>query len=196
MKENFLKFSHTLTLATIALIALVPPLFFLPSTTEFFEYNKFTAVLILTAAGFLIWSVKMILEKRTVFTRSPLDIPIIFLLIVSAISSFSSIDQSVSFFGAYGRIWPSALTLATIAACFFLISSNLKTKKNVNIVLWILVCATTIASLIAISSYFGAYLPADFAKLRSFNPLGIINRLAILQVITLDRKSTRLNSSH
>ena len=101
MKENFLKLSNTLTVFTIALIALVIPLFFLPTTTEFFEYNKFTAVLILTIVGFLIWSVRMILEKRAIFTRSPLDIPIIILLIVLAISSFASIDQYASFSGTY-----------------------------------------------------------------------------------------------
>lgn len=185
MKENFLKLSHSLIFIALILTGLAIPLFFLPTTSEFFEYNKFGAVLVLTLAGFLIWALKMVLEKRAVFTRTPIDIPIIVLLVVFLISAFSSVDQFVSFFGAHGKIWTSFFTLATLAGLYFLITTNLKSKKQVNTILLVLVGATTIASLVAISSYFGGYLPFDFAKIRSFNTLGIINRLALLQTIII-----------
>ena len=185
MKENFLKFAQSLILILLVLTGVSVPLFFLPTTSEFFEYNKLAAILFLTAAGFIIWAVKMILEKRAVFTRTPLDVPIIILLVVFLISSFSSVDQFVSFFGAHGKIWPSFAAMATIAAIYFLATSNIRNKRQVNIILWALVGATTIGSLIAISSYFGGFLPFDFAKIRSFNTLGIINRLALLQAVII-----------
>lgn len=185
MKENFVKLSHTLIFYLAAASVIVAPLFFLPGTSEFFEFNKFTAILTITVIILLFWSIRMIFEKRTVFTRTPLDIPILLIVAVFLIASFASIDQFISLVGKHGRIWPSFLPITTIAVFYFTITSNLKNRKQVNLILWALVVATTIASIIATVSYFGAYLPFEFAKIRSFNPLGIINRLAVLQAFVI-----------
>lgn len=181
MKDSFLKLSNGILFYLVAACAIVLPLFFIPSTTEFFEYNKLVALMFLAISGFIVWSVKMILEKRTVITRTPLDIPLIVLLGIYFISSYSSLDQFISFFGTHGRIWPSFAPLAIIAAIYFLAVSNLKNRKQVNLILWLLVFAGTIASLVALSSYFGGFLPYDFAQIRSFNTVGVINKLAVLQ---------------
>lgn len=185
MKDSLSKLAQNLILTFAVATAIVFPLFFLPATSEFFEYNKFIAVMVLSLAGLIIWSVKMIIDKRTVITRSPLDIPLIILIIVFAISAFSSIDQFISIFGAQGKIWPSLIPLATLVGMYFITISNIKNRKQVNLILWALVGASTIASMIAISSYFGAFLPFDFAHIRSFNTVGIINKLAILQTIVI-----------
>ncbi len=185
MKENLVKLTQNIVFSLVISAAVFIPLFFLPTTSEFFEYNKFFAVLVVTIFGFLVWSVKMIVEKRTVFSRSPLDIPFIVLGTVLAISAFSSIDQFISTFGLNGRIWPSLIPLITLIAFYFLTVSNLKTRKQVNLILWVLIGATAIASLVAISSYFGAFLPFDFAHIRSFNPIGVINRLAVIQALVI-----------
>lgn len=139
----------------------------------------------ITIVTLLAWAAKMIFEKRAVFTRTPLDIPLIILLSASLIATLTSIDQYISFFGGNGKIWPSFITLATLIALYFAVVSNLKTKKQVHIILWTLSGATTVASIVALSSYFGAFLPFDFAQIRSFNPLGIINRLAHLQAFVI-----------
>lgn len=185
MKDSFLKLSNNIIFVLILASAIVIPLFFLPTTAEFFEYNKFVALLLIAIAGFVVWSARMILEKRTVFTRTPLDVPLILLLGVYFIAAYSSIDQFVSFFGAHGRIWPAFLPLAVLTALYFLVASNLKNRKQVTLVLWGLAFATTVASLITLSSYFGAYLPFEFAQIRSFNTLGLINKLAVLQALVI-----------
>lgn len=185
MKENLVKLTQNVIFSLIIASAIVTPLFFLPTTTEFFEYNKFFAILLITLLGLIIWSVKMVVDKRTVFTRTPLDVPLIILVVVLAVSAFASIDQFVSIFGLNGRIWPSLTPLITLAGLYFLTVSSLKNRKQVNIILWALIGATTIASLVAISSYFGAFLPFDFAHLRSFNTVGVINRLALIQVLVI-----------
>ena len=185
MKENFVKLSQNLILVAVIAASAAAVLLFLPTTSEFFEYNKFTFILIVTVIGLITWSIKMVIEKRTVFTRTPLDIPILILIAVLIVSAFSSIDQFVSFFGTHGRIWPSVFPYITLGALYYLTVTNLKSKKQVTIVLWALVLSTLIAALLAISSYFGAFLPFDFAQLRSFNTLGIVNRLAILESLVL-----------
>ncbi len=185
MKENFLKLSQSIIFSLVVAAAFLTPLFFLPTTSEFFEFNKFTALLILTIASFIVWAVKMIFEKRVVFTRTPLDIPILVILAVYFIAAYSSIDQFISFFGVQGRAWPSFIPLLIIAAFYFVSVATLKTRRQVNTVLWTLVGATTIGALVAITSYFGAFLPFDFAHIRSFNPVGIINRLALLEALVI-----------
>lgn len=185
MKENFLKLSQSLIFALVATAAIAAPLFFLPTTSEFFEFNKYTAILVITIAAVIIWAIRMVFEKRVVFTRTPLDVPLVALLGVFFISSFSSIDQFVSFFGAHGKIWPAFIPLAAVTVLYFVAVSNLKNRKQVTIILWALIGATTLASLIAAMSYFGMFLPFEFAKTRSFNPLGIVNRLAVLQALVI-----------
>ncbi len=185
MKDSIVKFTQSIILALTIAAAVVFPLFFLPTTSEFFEYNKFFAILIITLLGLIVWAAKMIAEKRTVFTRTPLDAPIIVLGIIFFISAFSSIDQYISIYGLSGRIWPSVVPLFVLFGSYFLIVSNIKNRKQVNLIISVLMAATTIASLVAISSYFGAFLPFDFAKLRSFNTVGIINNLAIIQTIVI-----------
>ena len=185
MKENLIKLAENLIFILIALAVLSIPLFFLPTTTEFFEYNKFAALFTLTIAGFLLWSLKMVLQGRAVFTRTPLDFPIIIFFIIYFVASLTSLDSYISIFGLHTKIWPSFLPLATIVAFFFLTVSNLKTKGQATTILWLLVLGTTVTSLVALSSYFGAYLPFEFAKIRSFNSLGSVHSLAILQAMII-----------
>lgn len=185
MKENFLKLSQNIIFAIGALCAFLTPVFFLPTTSEFFEYNKFVAILILTILAMVVWAAKMVLEKRAVFTRTPIDIPLLIFIAVVFIASFTSIDQFISFYGAHGRIWPSFFPLATLAGLYFVLVSNLRSKKQVNAIIWALVAGVTLSSLIAISSYFGAFMPFEFARIRSFNPMGVINKLAVLQAFVI-----------
>lgn len=185
MKDNLVKLCENLIFIIICLAAVAIPLFFLPTTTEFFEYNKFALLLTLTIAGYLLWALKMILSSRAVFTRTPIDLPIIIFLIIYFISSLTSLDQYISFFGYHTKIWPSFLPFAAVAAFFYLAVTNIKSKAQITTLLWLLILGTTVASLIAIFSYFGAYVPIEFAKNRSFNPMGSVQSLALLQALII-----------
>lgn len=185
MRENYIKLSQNLVFLVAILSTFVSTLFFLPTTSEFFEFNKFTAILTLTIIGLLAWAARMVLEKRFGFTKTPLDVPILILIAVFFVATLSSLDQVSSFVGAHGRLWPAFFPLATVGTLYFLITSNLKTKRQVELLLWSLVGGTSIASVISALSYFGIYMPFDFAQTRSFNTLGIINRLAQLQAFVL-----------
>lgn len=181
MKENFVRFSYDLIFVFIAVSAFLLPLAFLPTTTEFFDFNKFTIIFTLTLAGLLIWALRMVVERKASFTRTPLDIPLLVFLAIIFIASYASIDQFSSLFGSPQKIWPSFFPIATLVAFYFLASSNIKKKKQVNLILWVLSTSTAAASVIAVLSYFGIFLPFDFAQIRSFNTVGVITRLALLQ---------------
>ncbi|MCR4307147.1 MAG: O-antigen ligase family protein [Candidatus Berkelbacteria bacterium] len=185
MKTEFIRVSKDLVFLIIPTAAIVAILFFLPTTSEFFEFNKFSLILIMIVIGTLLWAARMVAEKKFTFTRTPLDIPLLILVTVSFIATLSSVDQFVSFVGTSGKIWPSFFTFATLVAFYFLATSNLRTRKQVTVVIWAIIGATTSAAVIAITSYFGLFLPYDFAHIRTFNTLGIINRLALLEAIVL-----------
>ncbi|HSX18811.1 MAG TPA: O-antigen ligase family protein, partial [Candidatus Saccharimonadales bacterium] len=185
MKDNFVAFSRNLIFFLICATTVVSTLFFLPTTSEFFEFNKFTAFLGITILGLLLWAARTVAEKRFGFTRTPLDIPILIIVATFFVATLSSLDQFISFVGTQGRAWPSFFAMATVAAFYFMATSNLKSKKQVEVILWTLIGATTIAAVIATAAYFGAFLPFDFASLRSFNPLGVVTRLAQLESFVL-----------
>jgi len=185
VKENFLKLSENLVFLLVAAAAVISPLFFLPTTSEFFEFNKFTALLVITVLGLLIWAARMVLEKRAVFTRTPLDVPLIVFAAVVFVASAASIDNFISIIGHPQNLWPSFFPLLTLVLFYFMAVSNLKSKKHIKAILWILIASTTAASVVALSSYFAAYLPFEFAKIRSFNTVGVINRLALLQTLVI-----------
>ena len=185
MKEDFIKFAPKIIFGLIIIAAFGLPLFFLPTTSEFFEFNKFGALLAITVIGYLVWTGRMVLEDKTAFTRTPLDIPILVFVAVNFIAAISGIDQYISITGSSGALWPAFLPVATVAAFYFLAVSNLKTKKEAWAIIWALILGTAIASAVAVMSYFGLYLPFDFARTRSFNTVGVINNLALMQIIVI-----------
>ncbi len=185
MKEQYIRFSHTAIFWLIAAAVAAMPLFFAPITSEFFEFNKLTLFTAATALGYLLWSVRMVLEKKFTFTRTPLDIPIFLLAAVYFIGSMASLDQVVSLFGSFGRPYPSFFSVAALAAFYFLTVANLKTRKQVETILMLLVGTTAAAALIAVASYFGIYFPFDFARFRSANTLGSPDALAILEALVI-----------
>ena len=124
MKENFLKLSENIVFLLVALAAVCAPLFFLPTTAEFFEFNKFTALLVITVLGLLIWAARMVLEKRAVFTRTPLDIPLLVFTVVVFVASASSIDNFISIIGHPQNLWPSFFPVLTLTLFYFMTVSN------------------------------------------------------------------------
>src|SRR3989344_7287802 len=123
MKENYIKLSHQLIFLLVAATAVITPLFFLPITSEFFEFNKFTFLVVVTVLGLLLWAVRMVLEKKFILTRTPLDIPLLVLTVVFFIASLTSIDSFTSLVGPLGRPWPSFFALGTLTAFYFVTTS-------------------------------------------------------------------------
>lgn len=185
MKDDIIRLSHKISFITTAIAAVCAPLFFLPLTSEFFELNKFTLLLILTIISTINWSLKMVLQKKFSYTKSPLDIPLLIFVGALVVSSFSSIDQYISIFGSPNSKWPSLLGVATLIVFYFSNASSIKSKKEVHIILTALLASTTLAAVIAIFAYFNIFPPFDFTKYRSFNTLGSPNRLAVLISIVL-----------
>ncbi|MDD5554187.1 MAG: tetratricopeptide repeat protein [Patescibacteria group bacterium] len=98
------------------------PLFFLPWTLEFFEFNKQALLWLAGILAAVLWLVKMVkFEKKIIFKRTPLDIPILTFLIFTLLSSIFSQDRLASFFGYSGAAGNAWFGLLALAIFYFLI---------------------------------------------------------------------------
>ncbi len=100
------------------------PIVFTNNTSELFEFNKLWLTFGLTTIIVATWISKMILERRIIYKRTPLDIPILLFLASQTISTIFSIDPRVSLWGYYSRFNGGLLSLVTYALLYFAFVSN------------------------------------------------------------------------
>lgn len=170
----------------MALVFLLP-LFFLPLTMDFFDFNKnfllILAVLILT----LLWVLKMALEKRILFKKTVLDLPVLLIAISYLLSFFFASTNKVEAFFL-------PLNLGTILALtlfYFLMTNNLSLTKIVSL-FHCLIASASLLALIALYQVLGVpqTLIAEksgFAFLRSitFSPTGGLLSLGVFLSLNL-----------
>ena len=80
-------------------------LFFLPVTSNFFEFNKIIFALAASSLALLIWAVKAVNTQKLILVKSPLDIGFGLLIISSILSTIFSISKFSSLFGQYGTFF-------------------------------------------------------------------------------------------
>src|SRR4030042_250949 len=125
MRENIAVISNKIIQFGLVLLAFLIPIFFLNTTSEFYNFNK--TVLLVVGAFFLffVWGVKMVAEQRVRITRTPLDIPLLIFLLIYILASIFSLDQFVSIFGWHPTFFSSLPSIAAMIILYFLASSHL-----------------------------------------------------------------------
>lgn len=101
------------------LLFLLTPLVMYKNTSELFEFNKIIFIYLITILIFIAWIFKIIKEKRIIFKRTFLDIPILLFLLTQIISTFFSIDFYTSIFGFYGRFNGGLLSIVTYIFLYY-----------------------------------------------------------------------------
>lgn len=107
-----------------ALFFLVP-LVLWNETSELFEFNKMWLTFIITIIIGVFWFTKMIKQRKIIFRKTPLDIPISLFLISQIISTIFSIDRHVSFWGYYGRWNGGLLSIISYIFLYYAFVSNI-----------------------------------------------------------------------
>lgn len=164
------------------------PLFWLPWTNEAYEFNKQYLLVFLVALAFMAWLAKMILvKKKVVFRRTPLDLWVLVFMAVMILSAVFSIDKISSWFGFYSRFSGSVVGIIALAVMYFvLVNNNLKPQRIINLFLW----AGGISMAAAYLSIFNLWskipgLP-ELMKARTFNPTaGSLESLSIFLVVII-----------
>ncbi|MBI3397405.1 O-antigen ligase family protein [Candidatus Woesebacteria bacterium] len=161
-----------------ALFFLVPLVLF-PSTSEVFEFNKMILVYTLTALILTPWVVKMIIQKRFVFRRTLLDVPLFIFLLSQLISTFFSIDVHTSLFGFYSRFNGGLLSSLSYALLYWAFVSNMNKNKSIKSI-YSLLASSFLVSLYGFLEHFGIdkNLWVQDVQNRVFSTLGQPNWLA------------------
>ncbi len=106
------------------------PLFWLPWTTEVYEFNKQYLLVYLVVLALLAWLTKMIVvQKKVVFKRTPLDVWILVFMLIMILSASFSIDKVSSWLGFYGRFSDSVVSILALGLMYFVVVNNVVLKK-------------------------------------------------------------------
>jgi len=163
---------------SVYLIALMTPLWFLPITDNPVDGNKMFFVSLLTLIGFIAW---LGITVHTGAFKIPQFTPLYALgvwLVVYALAALFSVSPETSLWGSS----PTSLFHMLIGGMLaFLVSVALRTASTVRTAhTLILVSASIISLFLVVQTILGIDIfPWDFAKVRTFNPIGPWNAVGI-----------------
>lgn len=166
------------------ILILLMPIFFLPITTEFFEFNKQMLLLAATVAMLLLWSAKIALGGKFEITKSNIDIPLFALGCIFLVGSIFSLNKTISIFGSQSRWFPSLLGLLTVITFYYLSTTVVKTLSTIKLALHTLILSATISSTVALLAYYKIFLgKAFYLQVTNFNLAGSITTAIVIAAI-------------
>jgi len=175
-------------------VAGLTPLIFFNQMTEFYEMPKMVFLVVATTLLVGLWIFSWIVKGKIVITRTPLDIPLLVLLVVILISTYLSPTRYEAIFGNFPRVHDSAASWVVYILLYFVTVSHLRDLTKIKMFLNVLYGSAVIAALLTILAFFHMFLPLDFAKAVNFTPTGstfstiafllLLLPLPILSVIT------------
>ncbi|MFH1583108.1 MAG: tetratricopeptide repeat protein [Candidatus Falkowbacteria bacterium] len=179
MPENLIKYFDKIIFFIIKGTIFLLPLFFLPWTSEYFEFNKqFLLWLVMPLALFL-WLIKQAARGRVIIKINPLNLPIIIFLALTGVSAFFSLDIFSSWFGSYGRFSDAWLGLLSLAIFYFLLINTglADSAEKIFVLLKFLFYSALTVAFISLLAMFGVIqsLVADPLNILAsliFNPAG------------------------
>ncbi|MBU2580079.1 tetratricopeptide repeat protein [Patescibacteria group bacterium] len=112
-------------------LVLLLPLFWLPWTAEVFEFNKQYLLFVLASLALFAWLAKtIIVRKKVVFRRTPLDIWVLVFMLMVILSAVFSINSVSSWLGGYGKFSDSAIGLLAMCLLYFVVVNNVMVSKT------------------------------------------------------------------
>jgi putative inorganic carbon (HCO3(-)) transporter len=177
------RFNQKLIFAFYLALVFLVPIMFLPFTSELFEFNKIILVYILTVLITTAWVVRMIINKKIIFRRTILDIPLALFLISQIVSTIFSINVQTSLFGYYSRFNGGLFSTVAYSLAFWGLVSNLEKKQAIALIKFLLISCLLVC-LYAILEHLGIdkTLWVQDVQNRVFSTLGQPNWLAAFVV--------------
>lgn len=172
--------------ATFAAVLFLTPILVVPFTSEIFEFNKLIFTYIASIIILFLWIAKSILNKKIIFRRTILDIPLLIFLLSQIISTVVSIDKTTSLFGYYSRFNGSLTSTISYLILYFAYVSN-NTKKDTFFHFKCLGVSALLAATYGILEHFGIdkNLWVQDVVNRVFSTLGQPNWLAAFLTATI-----------
>jgi len=181
-----MKFFHKLIEILFYLLFFLLPLILWPFSYELFEFNKIITIYVFTVLIVFAWASKSIIERKIIFRRTILDVPLILFLTSQILSTIVSVDPRTSIFGFYSRFNGGLLSLISFSLLYWAFVSNfdkiiaLNSTKS-------LISSLILVSVYGILEHFGIdknIWVQDVAE-RVFSTLGQPNWLGAFIVATI-----------
>lgn len=128
---------HRLSLYSVYALALLTPVFFLPTTSEYLEFNKQYLLYVAVTLGLLAWLIRGLAERTFSIKRTPLDVPLLILWVVTLLASLFSKDRTLSFFGGYQSLSWGFVPLTFYLLLYFLVVQNFSKEQARRVMLWL-----------------------------------------------------------
>lgn len=136
------------------LLFFMTPFIFTWMNQELFEFSKMLFVYAFTVIILGLWSLRMAVEQKIIFKRSPLDYFLLIFLLSQVISTVFSLHPRTSWFGYYTRFNGGLLSTLSYISIFYAMIANLK-KTQVQGIISSLLLSMLLVSLYAIPEHFG-----------------------------------------
>lgn len=154
MNEKLAQVTRSISLISLSLALLLTPLFFLPLTTDYFQFQKLILFFLLTAIALVSWLIYNFSVKTVRLTFSPLLLP---WLILAALSLVSTIINSKG----NPEAWASRPALFVALFIYFVLATTLiNSSQTVKKILNGLLAAGVILAIQSILSITGALSPS------------------------------------
>ena len=167
-------------------LGLLLPLFFLPTTTEFFEYNKMALLITATVLMVVLWGIRILLGQKIELVKSALDIPLLAFTAIFILATIFSLNKNTSIFGSQGRWFPSLFGIITLVIYYYINTPNMKHHLAIRWSMLGLIFGSTLATLTAILSYFNIFLGSEaFLRTPNFNTTGSVTTIVSLAAFSI-----------
>jgi len=179
----------------VLLLTGILPIFFLPFTTNFYDFNKNILLYVFVLIILILWGIKIVVDKEVSFKKTPLDLPILAILGAFIVSTFIVAPNK------FETLWISGGTgtILFLTILFFIISNHIN-KKDLLKVKGALIISATILALVSFYQFLGlsessiaATSPWAFLRDKTWTPaasllpllifLGTIFVLNITQIV-------------
>lgn len=150
MKKSLHAFIHLL----FGALFLFLPLVFTSINDELFEFNKMLVVYLVAILMATSWISLCILEKKIVWKRTSLDLPILVFVASQVISSILSINLHTSLFGYYSRFNGGLFSVLAYVFLFYMFVIFVNVDK-IRSYIWYIIWGGILSSLYALPEHFG-----------------------------------------
>lgn len=188
-KQVVIKSLESATKGLIYILIFSTPLFFLPITPRFYEFNKQALLVGVTLTTVILWIVATSLKGNIKIKQSQLNFAWILILTSALLSTFFGGNMINSILGAYGN-WQPSLISTLCYVVFFFIAINSLTKNDIGKVIKVIIGGGFVATLVGLCSVtkiISTFLLPEgtypWAQSQLFNTMGGILPLAIVSVV-------------
>ncbi len=156
------------------------PLILWPYTSEVFEFNKIVLTYVLTVLIGGAWVARMVAERKIIFSRTILDIPLLVFLASQIISTVLSIDSQTSWFGYYSRFNGGLFSTISYSLLYWAFVSNINKDGVLKLIKYSMIPSAILVSIYGILEHFGIdkNIWVQDVQSRVFSTLGQPNWLA------------------